>query len=743
MPCSIWDKVPSAILVCKGIDCRITTVNEIFRKRVFDYPAIEHVHFMELVRDSEAEAVKVVLASAISDGQLHTVSFALLILDCTDQFPKHVSCDAQITADGDALIISVVLHNCGGTLCQYDDIARDFIADAPTPLHRISKYSSKCFFFLLLLATSGMRLLTPTITFFAQTAKLDAGAAGQVVWANKFELNMMEYSESEYIGMPIANFLCMPPDVLEAAWQILADGNTAYDFFQYWKTKSGKLVAVTNTSNLRRDSSGNVINTRCFVQHDTARQIQAARIESERLVNAKLAAVHDRFLRAVLHELRTPAHGILAQLNPDTNSKDAILQTQLLKMQRLVKDVEHADNFERGKSVMLQFKKLHLLKLLQTVLTTVCSSSTSSDVQTSIVAVSTEQPESEQTDTSEQQLIVLPAEVTCADEALSRILTHLLEIAIRCTSSGYVRLEVSYSAATSAVTCSVVYSASKPLDVTMAHAVCQKYWVTKADDPLFSADGISVGLNVAYNLLQCMGSKLYISCDSDSITRYSFTLQLPVHTTVTVPQGNMNIATDTSSTDDDSTSNSESSELSRSSRLASLSAGTRWCAVCDALHAKQHISNCADNLPTEMKAIETSPKKCEAGRQTPRRPHVLVVDDNTMCQKLMHRVLQAMDCSCTATGDGETAIDLLQKCTEHTFDLVFMNVHLPVLDGITAMHKIKNELSIKFVPVVVAFTADTSDATAEQCMQAGMSSVIHKPTTQQRIRDTVTQYVHI
>jgi PAS domain S-box-containing protein len=559
------------------------------------------------------------------------------------------------------------------------------------------------------------------------------GTTGHVLWANQAELKLMGYKASEFIGKHVSEYCCVSEAELTASFEILGRGEMVRDNFMYWLTKSGKKVPVFINSTLHNDATGTMRNTRCFVHMDTARKVQAARIESERLVNAKLAAVHDRFLRAVLHELRTPAHGILAQLNPDTNSSDAVLQTQLLKMQRLVKDVEHADNFERGKSLLLQSKRFHLLDALQTVFTTVCSSSTHSDVQTSMVAVSNEQP-----DTSEQQLTVLPADVTCDDEALSRILTHLLEIAVRCTSTGYVRLEVSYSAATSAVTCSVVYSASKPLDVTMAHAVCQKYWVTKADDPLFSADGISVGLNVTYNLLQCMGSKLYTSCDSNSITRYSFTLQLPVHSTVTVPQGNIAIATDTSSTDDDS----EISELSRSSRLASLSAGTRWCAVYDALHAKQHISNCADELPNDIKAIVTAPKQCQAGQQIPRRPHVLVVDDNTMCQKLMHRVLQAMDCSCTTAGDGETAIDLLQKCTEHTFDLVFMNVHLPVLDGITAMQKIKNELSIKYCPVVVAFTADTSDATAEQCIQAGMSCVIHKPTTQQRIRDTVTQYVH-
>eukprot|EP00953_Heterococcus_sp_UTEX-ZZ885_P018762 10479-Heterococcus_DN1.PRE.1 len=252
MNSSCWDRVPSSIIVCEGVGGRITTVNKLFRQRVFNFPTIAHVHFIELVRDSEADAVKSVLARAMLDGQLHTVSFGLLVLDCTNSFPKHVPCTAQITADGDDLVISVVLHKCGLMTCQIDDTARDFLANAPTPLHRIGKLQLE------------------------QAAHSIHRATGQVMWANKFELNMMEYTESEYIGMPIANFLVMPPEVLAAAWQTLNDHDVAYDFYQYWRTKSGKLIAVTNTSNLRKDSSGNMINTRCFVQHDTARQVQAA-----------------------------------------------------------------------------------------------------------------------------------------------------------------------------------------------------------------------------------------------------------------------------------------------------------------------------------------------------------------------------------------------------------------------------------------------------------------------------------
>jgi hypothetical protein len=143
----MWDRVPSSIVVCEGVGGRITTVNKLFRQRVFNYPAIAHVHFMELVRVADAKRVKTTLARALLDGQLHTVSFGLLILDCTNQFPKHIPCDAQITADsdGEQLVISICTRphrgkdiNCAGAT------ALDFVSTAPIPLHWIGKCSQLC-----------------------------------------------------------------------------------------------------------------------------------------------------------------------------------------------------------------------------------------------------------------------------------------------------------------------------------------------------------------------------------------------------------------------------------------------------------------------------------------------------------------------------------------------------------------------------------------------------------------------
>jgi hypothetical protein len=139
----MWDRVPSSILVCEGVGGRITEVNKLFRERVFNYPSVRSLHFMELVRVADAKRVKTTLARALLGGQLQTVSFGLLILDCTNKFPRHIPCDAQVTADsdGEQLIISMCTrqHRGKGIHCE-GATALDFVSSAPIPMHWIGEW---------------------------------------------------------------------------------------------------------------------------------------------------------------------------------------------------------------------------------------------------------------------------------------------------------------------------------------------------------------------------------------------------------------------------------------------------------------------------------------------------------------------------------------------------------------------------------------------------------------------------
>jgi CheY-like chemotaxis protein len=115
-----------------------------------------------------------------------------------------------------------------------------------------------------------------------------------------------------------------------------------------------------------------------------------------------------------------------------------------------------------------------------------------------------------------------------------------------------------------------------------------------------------------------------------------------------------------------------------------------------------------------------------------------------MCQQLLCRVLQAADCECTTVGTGAAVVDLLlaPNQPEYLCDLMFMAVHMPLLNGIAATKALKKALHVN-CPPIVALTADTSRITQLQCMRAGMKCVLYKPATQAQILAAVAACVDL
>ena len=104
---------------------------------------------------------------------------------------------------------------------------------------------------------------------------------------------------------------------------------------------------------------------------------------------------------------------------------------------------------------------------------------------------------------------------------------------------------------------------------------------------------------------------------------------------------------------------------------------------------------------------------------------VLVVEDNSLNRIAALKSLKKMGCSVTLAGDGLEAISHLKQ--QH-FDLVFMDLHMPQLDGIGATRLIRQEASDDS-PYIIAMTADMTQGVREECLDAGMNDYISKPVT--------------
>ena len=104
--------------------------------------------------------------------------------------------------------------------------------------------------------------------------------------------------------------------------------------------------------------------------------------------------------------------------------------------------------------------------------------------------------------------------------------------------------------------------------------------------------------------------------------------------------------------------------------------------------------------------------------------HVLVVDDNATNRFVAGKVLELFDCSFEAVEDGQQAVDTVQS---GAFDLVLMDIKMPVMDGVEATRLIRSLPGPVAQVPILALTANADPRDAAEYLAAGMNGVAQKP----------------
>ena len=108
----------------------------------------------------------------------------------------------------------------------------------------------------------------------------------------------------------------------------------------------------------------------------------------------------------------------------------------------------------------------------------------------------------------------------------------------------------------------------------------------------------------------------------------------------------------------------------------------------------------------------------------PRGLRVLVAEDNVVNQMVVERYLKAEGCEVTIVSTGREAI---RAVVRRTFDLVFMDVQMPEMDGLEATRCIRSLDGPAASIPIIAFTAHAMQDDREKCLSAGMSDYLTKP----------------
>ena len=122
---------------------------------------------------------------------------------------------------------------------------------------------------------------------------------------------------------------------------------------------------------------------------------------------------------------------------------------------------------------------------------------------------------------------------------------------------------------------------------------------------------------------------------------------------------------------------------------------------------------------------------------TPTPLSILLADDNPANQKVLQYMLERLGHRVTIVGTGIAAVS---ACAAADFDLVFMDMMMPGMDGPSAARVIRRaEAGRRRVPII-AVTANVERQDERKCVEAGMDAFPTKPFTLDQIRSTVASY---
>jgi CheY-like chemotaxis protein/HPt (histidine-containing phosphotransfer) domain-containing protein len=123
-----------------------------------------------------------------------------------------------------------------------------------------------------------------------------------------------------------------------------------------------------------------------------------------------------------------------------------------------------------------------------------------------------------------------------------------------------------------------------------------------------------------------------------------------------------------------------------------------------------------------------------------RNSKILLVEDNIVNQQVALGILKKLDLHADVANDGEEAINLLSNST---YDLVFMDIQMPGIDGFTATQIIRDQQSkvIQHSIPIVAMTAHAMNGDSDKCFQVGMNGYITKPVSFQEIEENIRKFL--
>ena len=119
---------------------------------------------------------------------------------------------------------------------------------------------------------------------------------------------------------------------------------------------------------------------------------------------------------------------------------------------------------------------------------------------------------------------------------------------------------------------------------------------------------------------------------------------------------------------------------------------------------------------------------------------IMVVEDSSVSQLIAKEILEAEGAIVTACNDGKDAIELFRRSITGTYDVIFMDINMPGVDGYEATDAIRssNHAQAKTIPII-AMTAEALPSDIQMALKAGMNAHISKPINLEKIVSAINR----
>ena len=120
---------------------------------------------------------------------------------------------------------------------------------------------------------------------------------------------------------------------------------------------------------------------------------------------------------------------------------------------------------------------------------------------------------------------------------------------------------------------------------------------------------------------------------------------------------------------------------------------------------------------------------------------ILLVEDNELNAEIAKTVLEDVGALITRAENGQQALELFKEKPAGTFDVILMDLMMPVMDGYTATRKIREleRSDAKTVPII-AMTANAFQEDVEKCIAVGMNAHLAKPLDIEKVKKTICEH---